>query len=116
VGPFTYQWHTGNAEIDPVSNPTAATAVLSLTNIRAADVSGYYFCVVTNSCGSVNSNAATLSICGADFNCDAAVDFFDYLDFVNAFSESLTSADFNADGTIDFFDYLDFVDAFSNGC
>ncbi len=26
------------------------------------------------------------------------------------------SADFNADGVVDFFDYLDFVDAFSSGC
>ncbi len=54
--------------------------------------------------------------CTADFNGDSIVDFFDYLDFVDAFSGSMTSSDFNADGVIDFFDYLDFVDAFSAGC
>ncbi len=54
--------------------------------------------------------------CLADFNGDAAVDFFDYLDFVDAFSSGLASADFNGDTVIDFFDYLDFVDAFSTGC
>jgi hypothetical protein len=54
--------------------------------------------------------------CRADFNEDGAVDFFDYLDFVDAFSAGAHAADFNADSTIDFFDYLDFVDAFSAGC
>ena len=54
--------------------------------------------------------------CSADFNGDTIVDFFDYLDFVDAFSASQPSADFNHDSIIDFFDYLDFVDAFSIGC
>ncbi len=54
--------------------------------------------------------------CAADFNGDTTVDFFDYLDFVDAFSSNLPAADFNGDSTIDFFDYLDFVDAFSLGC
>ena len=54
--------------------------------------------------------------CPADFNVDGVADFFDYLDFVNAFSAGETSADFNADGTLDFFDYLDFLAAFSLGC
>ena len=56
------------------------------------------------------------SYCSADFNGDSSVDFFDYLDFVDAFSQNLATADFNNDGSIDFFDYLDFVDAFSVGC
>ncbi len=56
------------------------------------------------------------SICMADFNGDAVVDFFDYLDFVDAFSSGNMAADFNADGVLDFFDYLDFVDAFAVGC
>lgn len=55
-------------------------------------------------------------ICPADFNQDGSVDFFDYLDFVDAFSSGDSAADFNADASIDFFDYLDFVDAFSAGC
>jgi hypothetical protein len=51
-----------------------------------------------------------------DFNHDNSADFFDYLDYVNAFSNQSPEADFNHDGAIDFFDYLDFVDAFSAGC
>ena len=54
--------------------------------------------------------------CLADFNNDSIVDFFDYLDFVQAFSADDASADFNNDGVVDFFDYLDFVQAFSSGC
>jgi hypothetical protein len=54
--------------------------------------------------------------CPADFNGDQTVDFFDYLDFVSAFSDELISADFNGDQTVDFFDYLDFVSAFANEC
>ena len=55
-------------------------------------------------------------VCTADFNHDGSVDFFDYLDFVDAFSQNLIAADYNGDDTIDFFDYLDFVDYFSAGC
>jgi hypothetical protein len=61
------------------------------------------------------SNIADPS-CPADFNGDTVVDFFDYLDFVAAFSSNDPAADFNADSVIDFFDYLDFVAAFSSGC
>lgn len=54
--------------------------------------------------------------CPSDFNRDAVVDFFDYLDFVGAFSAAESGADFNGDGVVDFFDYLDFVSEFSGGC
>jgi hypothetical protein len=58
----------------------------------------------------------TAGHCAGDFNNDGSVDFFDYLDFVDAFSTNAATADFNHDGSIDFFDYLDFVSAFSLGC
>jgi hypothetical protein len=54
--------------------------------------------------------------CGADFNNDGVIDFFDYLDFVSEFAASGPMADYNADTVIDFFDYLDFVAAFSSDC
>lgn len=54
--------------------------------------------------------------CPADFNHDGILDFFDYLDFLDAFANNLPNADFNNDTVIDFFDYLDFVNAFSSGC
>jgi hypothetical protein len=62
------------------------------------------------------SGFRTAPPCQADFNGDTSVDFFDYLDFVAAFSSNNPSADFNGDTNIDFFDYLDFVASFSSGC
>jgi hypothetical protein len=91
------------------SSPTA-----QFNNLFAAGAK--FRCTVSNSCSSATSDVATYLVCIADFNCDAAIDFFDYLDFVATFAEGGPSADFNADTVVDFFDYLDFVAAFSNGC
>jgi hypothetical protein len=55
-------------------------------------------------------------LCLADTDSNGTIDFFDYLDFVDAFARNSSSADFNNDGFVNFFDYLDFVDAFSMGC
>lgn len=72
-----------------------------------------------NNSGTVDAPANLIQLsspCLADFNHDAVVDFFDYLDFVAAFASNSITADFNSDGVVDFFDYLDFVQAFSTGC
>jgi hypothetical protein len=53
--------------------------------------------------------------CRADFNCDSAVDLFDFLAFTNAFNKGETSADFTGEGTLDLFDFLMFVNEF-NAC
>ena len=113
--PFTYQWRKGRELINVIENPSAATATLVLSNVTLADEADYD-CIVSNVCGEVTSDAVTFRICIADFNCDALLDFFDYLDFVASFSNSAANADFNVDGVVDFFDYLDFVQAFSTGC
>ena len=55
-----------------------------------------------------------------DFNGDAFLDFFDYLDYVTCFETGTCppgkTADYNGDDFVDFFDYADFVDAFEAGC
>ncbi len=73
-------------------------------------------CIVNNSCGTVTSDAATLSICAADTNCDGFVDFTDFDAFVTAFETDEPAGDFNADGFLDFTDFDSFVDAFEFGC
>ncbi len=113
--PQQYQWRRDGVAIDATTNPSAATAALSITSARLTD-DAMYDCIVTNACNSATSNAARLTICAGDYNCDAIVDFFDYLDFVSAFAASDPAADFNDDGIVDFFDYLDFVQSFSVGC
>ncbi|MDX2146666.1 MAG: cytochrome c peroxidase [Planctomycetota bacterium] len=52
----------------------------------------------------------------ADFNFDFTVDFFDYLEFAEAYSAGQPAADFNRDGQVDFFDYLDFSNSMASPC
>jgi hypothetical protein len=97
--------------------PNRATANITISPVAPI---GARFVTVTNpDRQSATSTTALFTVtagCAADFNSDTVVDFFDYLDFVAAFSSGGPGADFNADTAIDFFDYLDFVAAFSNGC
>jgi len=52
----SYQWQK-----DTVDIPGATSASLSLNMVQASD-SGSYRCQVTNSCGTVNSSSATISV------------------------------------------------------
>ncbi len=116
----TYQWRRntiplsdGRHGLTTISGAT--TPLLQISNATQSD-SGDYDCLVTTDCSSLASSIARFDVCGADFNCDATIDFFDYLDFVQDFSQGSPVSDFNNDEVIDFFDYLDFVQAFSTGC
>lgn len=77
---------------------------------------GMYRCRVEGACGEVFTRQIDVTVCRVDFNCDAAVDFFDYLDFVDLFAGQSPLADYSGDGTVDLFDYLDFVQDFATGC
>jgi hypothetical protein len=54
--------------------------------------------------------------CPADFNTDGTLDFFDVLDFLDAFSNEDPRADLTGDGLFDFFDVQDYLEAFAAGC
>jgi hypothetical protein len=84
--PLSYVWRRNGI---PLSNggrfSGVNTPTLSISNITGTDI-GSYSCVVSNPCGAATSQSAPLSVdCPADFNNDGTVDFFDYLDFVQAF-------------------------------
>lgn len=64
----------------------------------------------------LTSGAAAWSICAPDLNCDALVDFADYLEFLNLFDAQDSHVDFNHDGLVDFSDYLEFLNLFDAGC
>jgi hypothetical protein len=110
---------TVSGAISQLPSPTTtAPATLIISNFQPSDA-GSYAAIFSNTCGSITSNPATITIaanCSADFNADTVLDLFDYLDFVAAFAANEPASDFNADTVIDFFDYLDFVAAFSSGC
>ena len=89
------------------------------SQIEFAALAGQTYLIRVGSYTFVDFGSGVLTLgffCHGDFNHDTGIDFFDYLDFVDAFSSNAASADFNHDGAIDFFDYLDFVDAFTVGC
>ena len=114
-------WRHNGSPVSPGPTGTGSvvsfpsTYEISIANLYTPDA-GPYTCTLTNSCGSVTSSPTTLTVCISNFNCDGSVDFFDYLDFVDAFAAQSSSSDINQDGVVDFFDYLDFVGAFSSGC
>lgn len=114
-GVLAVRWRKGGVPIDLAANPSAGTATLVIDNAQGTD-DGMYDCVVSNGCDSLTSDAVRLTVCPADFNCDGALDFFDYDDFVIAFESGDPRADFDGDGTVDFFDYDAFVVAFETGC
>lgn len=56
------------------------------------------------------------SSCAADLNGDGGLDFFDVLQYLDAFSNGDPQADLTGDGAIDFFDVLQYLNLFSAGC
>jgi acyl-CoA thioesterase I len=68
--PLTYRWRKDGVAIDTNANPSAATPVLQLSSVAAADQAGYD-CVVLNACGSATSQRAHLSLCYP--NCDCSL-------------------------------------------
>lgn len=54
--------------------------------------------------------------CAADLNADAALDFFDVVAFIAAFSDRDPVGDFNADGLYNFSDVTAYLASFQAGC
>ena len=96
-GPLTYQWRRNGIPISVLDNPTAATNLLSIPAITQADV-GTYSCVISNTCNSVTSQAAALTIVPCTAPCPA--------DIAN------TDGDPIPDGTVDNGDFGLFFAAF----
>lgn len=110
--PPTFQWYKND---NPIAGATASS--YTITDVDAGDVANYRV-VVTNSCGSVISDPALLTIggCPADLTGDGVIDFGDYLEFLNLYDALDPRVDYNMDGVIDFLDYLEFLNYFDAGC
>lgn len=117
--PFAYQWRKDGNPIHVATNPTAVTSTLTISPVSASD-DGAYDCIVTNTCGAVTSDPATLTVvscdyCPADFNQDGGIDGSDVADFFVAWENAQAEADTNQDGGIDGSDVDAFFIAWENG-
>ncbi|MBL8875973.1 MAG: hypothetical protein JNM86_09285 [Phycisphaerae bacterium] len=141
VGPLTYQWQyevalniwdaVPEGEIASSNGVTTASNVetdhlqLALNTSHSAPPIRFR-CIVTNSCGSVTSDPATLVPCQPDMTCDNVVDDADFVVFAAAYNVLDCAdagmalgcpADLNGDGLVDDADFVLFVAAYNNlGC
>ncbi len=88
---------------------------LTIANIQTSDA-GSYDVVATNTCGSQPSNAAAVTICAADYNCDNTLSVGDIFDFLAAWFAGNPNTDFNRNGTVNVTDIFDFLAAWFAGC
>ncbi|MBC7773476.1 MAG: immunoglobulin domain-containing protein [Pyrinomonadaceae bacterium] len=113
AAPITYQWKRNNVNVPGATGPS-----LLMINATPAQ-SGNYFCAVTNSCGTVNSDVAVVTIeskntCVCDWNGDTVLNSQDFFNFVTEFFGD--NADFNDDGVTNSQDFFDFLACFFTGC
>ncbi len=117
--PLTYQWRR---DTFPLSNggsvAGAASASLSLNPVTFADDGVLFDCIVTNDCGSVTSDTATLTvICRADYDGNQAVAVPDIFAFLAVwFTGAYPASDFNDDQAVNVQDIFAFLSAWFAGC
>jgi hypothetical protein len=131
---YSWQWTTDSQTWNtftngslPFSGGTIAVSGATTTHLTLAlNVNGTVSsvqlrCVAANTCSTVTSDAATLTIsscsppCPADFNQDGGVDGADVSAFFGAWEAGDTSADVNADGGVDGGDVSTFFVAWEAG-
>ena len=114
---LTYQWRRGGIPLSNGAEISGVTlATLTINPSKLADA-GNYDVVVTNSCGTVTSTAATLTlICGADFNADGLVNVTDIFGFLGAWFAADPRADYNGVNGINVQDIFDFLAGWFAGC
>jgi hypothetical protein len=61
--PATYRWKRTNPDryIDPATNPSAATATLTIASAQLSD-DGFYYCEATNACGTLSTSTARVTV------------------------------------------------------
>jgi hypothetical protein len=117
-GTLTYRWRKNAVPLlegqagrfHGVFGPT-----LSITNITAADDASYD-CVVGSICSVLLSDAASITICRADFNCSGSLEVADVFDYLNAWMAADPRADFDAAPGLTTNDVLAFITAWFAGC
>lgn len=135
AGSYTYQWQfRGGAVTDWTnltngSNSVGGQFILNASGARTrilivdhdparwpTGTAGQFRCLVSQDCGSVYSVPATLTICGADYDCDGFVTGDDFDAYHEAFAAGIPDTDFDGDGFVTGDDFDAYVLAFEAGC
>ncbi len=123
-GPRTYRWQkfVSGSWVNVDNNDRisgATTAQLRIDDLGPADA-GYYRLRITKECGTINSNAAALTVtdaCPADFDGNGQLNFFDFAGFMSAYNTQQASADLASPfGVWNFFDVSAFISLYNAGC
>ncbi len=108
--PYTIQWNRGGV---PVIGATSE--VLNIPN-AVTDDTGSYTCLVSNPCGSAESDPIDVLVCLADYDCNGFVNGDDFDRFVTDFEIEDEQTDVNHDGSVGEDDFHAFTAAFVAGC
>ncbi len=123
--PISYQWRRNGITLQEGATPNGSyvsgvgTSNLEITFAAKAD-EGNYDLIVSNSCGSVVTQSAMLTVCAclscpADFNLDGGIDGGDIDSFFAAWEAGDCDADVNSDGGVDGEDVSAFYAAWEAG-
>ena len=120
-GPFMYQWAKDSVDLVDDAQITGATSSELRFVATGPATPGVYTCRVTNTHGSVTSNAVTVvpgGCCTADLAMPfGTLNFADVQAFLGAFNGELPAADLAApSGVFNFADVQTFIGFFLQGC
>jgi hypothetical protein len=106
-------WTTRSADVTAYAGQTVELAFTFDTRdniynaFRGWQVDGIEWAITDVVCG---------DDCYADYNNDEVLDLFDFLAYVNSFTDGEDQADCTGEGDLDFFDFLCFSNEFNEGC
>ncbi len=120
--PLSYRWQRDGVDLEDGGRISGAfTSTLVIGDVAPADA-GAYRVVVSNQCGSVNSDPADLAVLGSDCPADIALpfgelNFFDLSVFLSWYNQQDARADIAAPtGVFNFFDVAAYIGLYNAGC
>lgn len=99
----------------PINSANVSIGIRPCPGDGAATQQFQVRCVVTNECGSIASNAATYTVCPADFDCSGGVQVSDIFGYLNAWFAGDPRTDVDGGG-IAVSDIFAFLSAWFVGC
>lgn len=105
-----YQWKLNGEAIEGATGPA-----YSVEGVNESD-EGSYTCEVTNSCGTVMTEAVQVVVCAGDFDCNGSPDGDDIIAYFAMWDSGDATADVNGTGSVDGDDLMAFFAGWDAGC